>query len=98
METINGSIEIIRGGESIGVVGLRWNPETVPVVLETLHGITALDAVDPEAAPTGRAPAYQWVGVDAENQLVTVYLWPEIAFDETAIGQAIAASLEGGEV
>lgn len=97
-DVVIGSVEIRKHtGESMGVVGQRWTVAAVPVVLETLHGITELEAVEPEAQPTGRVPEAQWTGVDAQNQPVTVMLWADIPFDETAIGKAIAASLAEGQ-
>lgn len=72
------SIEILTAiGESIGYPGVNLTAENVPVVVEALAGITALETVAPEEQPTGRIPEHQWTGKDAKNQSVTVFLWPE---------------------
>lgn len=93
---IHGSVEIVRNDESVGVVGTQWVPEEVPVVLRNLHGIREMAEVEPEKRPTGRTPEHQWTGMDANNQPVDVYLWEDVPFDETVIGQAIAAELAKG--
>lgn len=97
-EPITGSVEILRSNdERTGVVGTEWMPEEVPIVLRNLYGIRNLEAQEPQERPTGRTPEYQWSGVDANNQTVTVLLWEDVPFDETVIGQAIAAELAKGE-
>lgn len=96
---IEGSIEIkTADDQSIGVPGKRWTLDVVPVVLETLQGVTGLTSVTPEQQPTGRTPEAQWTGVDANNQTITVFLWKDIPYEETAIAQAIAAAIAQGEV
>lgn len=98
-DVIVGSIEIkTTDNQSIGVPGTRWTLEAAPMVLETLHGITGMESVEPVQAPTGRTPEAQWTAVDANNQTVTVMLWREIPFEETLIAQAIAAAIIAGEV
>jgi uncharacterized protein YbaA (DUF1428 family) len=95
---ITGSVEIkTTDGQSIGVPGKRWTLEAVPVVLETLHGITGLVSVTPEQQPTGRTPEAQWSAVDANNQTVQVMLWAEVPYEETVVAQAIAAAIAEGE-
>ncbi len=80
MSAIKGSIEVkTADGMSIGVAGTRWTIATVPVVLDTLYGITGLETATPQEQPTGRTPEAQWSGVDANNQDVTVLLWKEIS-------------------
>lgn len=97
-EPMTGSIEIrTHTGESHGLPGQRWTRSAVPVVLETLHGITGMEAVEPEAQPTGRVPEAQWRGVDECNQGVTIFLWRDIPFDETVIAQAIADAIAEGQ-
>ena len=98
-EPIIGSIEIrTTDDQSIGVQGTRWTLDAVPVVLEALHGITGLEEAEPEEQPTGRTPEAQWQGVDANNQDVSVLLWRETPYEETAIAQAIATAIAEGEV
>ena len=95
-ETIQGSVEILRNDERTGVVGAEWVPEEVPIVLRNLHGIRDMAEEEPQERPTGRTPEYQWSGKDASNQDVIVLLWQDVPFDETVIGQAIAAELAKG--
>lgn len=98
-EIIKGSLEIKRADDtSIGVPGERWTLEAVPFVLETLQGVTELVSVPSEAQPTGRTPEAQWTGVDANNQDVTVLLWRDIPYEETAVAQAIAQAIAEGKV
>ena len=98
-EQIAGSIEIrTANNESIGVAGKRWTLEAVPLVLETLYGVTGMECVTPEAQPTGRTPEAQWSAVDANNQTVTVMLWRDIPYEETVVAQAIAADIAEGQV
>lgn len=92
-ETIQGSVEILHNDERTGVVGAEWVPEEVPIVLRNLHGIRDMAETEPQERPTGRTPEYQWSGKDASNQDVTVLLWEDTPFDETAIGKAIAAEI-----
>lgn len=95
---IEGSIEIrTTENMSIGVPGKRWTLDVVPVVLETLQGVTGLVSVTPQAQPTGRTPEAQWTGVDANNQSVEVYLWRDIPYEETAVAQAIAQAIAEGQ-
>lgn len=95
-ETFVGSVEILtHDHESIGIPGQRWSADAVPVVLATLHGITDLREVIPQPQPTGRTPEYQWAGMDAQQQPVTVLLWRDVPYSETAIAQAIAAAIAG---
>lgn len=97
--TIQGSVEIkTTDGQSIGVPGKNWTLEAVPFVLNVLHGITGMESVTPEQQPTNRTPDAQWTAVDADNQSVTVLLWPDIPYDETAVAQAIAAAIAEGQV
>lgn len=96
-DPINGSVEILRGDERSGVVGTEWVVEEVPIVLRNLYGIRDMEAQEPQERPTGRTPECQWSGVDANNQDVEVLLWEDVPFDETAVGQAIAAELAKGE-
>lgn len=93
---IRGSVEIVRGDNSTGVVGTEWVPIEVPIVLRNLHGIRDMGEVEPEQRPTGRTPLHQWTGTDANNQPVVVMLWEDTPFDETAIGKTIAAELAKG--
>lgn len=98
-QPIIGSIEIqTADGISIGVTGARWTLDVVPVVLETLHGITGMASVTAEQQSTGRTPEAQWSAVDANNQSVQVMLWRDIPYEETAVAQAIAAAIALGEV
>ena len=98
-EPIQGSVEIrTANNESIGVAGKRWTLEAVPLVLETLYGVTGMESVTSEAQPTGRTPEAQWSAVDANNQTVTVMLWRDIPYEETAVAQAIAADIAEGQV
>ena len=93
-DAIQGSIEIkTADGLSIGVQGQRWTLEAVPLVLETLHGITGMETVEPEEQPTGRTPMAQWEAVDANNQDVIVLLWEDIPYEATAVAKAIAAAI-----
>lgn len=97
-DVIAGSVEIrTTDNMSIGVPGKRWTLEAVPLVLETLHGVTGLASVTPEQQPTGRTPEAQWSGVDVNNQVVQVFLWRDIPYEETAVAQAIAAAIAQGE-
>lgn len=76
---LEGSIEIkTADGMSLGVPGKRWVLTTVPVVLETLYGITGMKTATPKVQPTGQTPYAQWSAVDARNQQVTVLLWKGI--------------------
>lgn len=97
-EPITGSIEITTADdESLGIPGRRWTLDTVPVVLETLRGITNLEDAEPQQQSSGRTPLAQWTARDANNQDVTVLLWEDTPYEETAIAQAIAAAIaEGG--
>lgn len=98
-DVIVGSIEIkTTDNQSIGVPGSRWTLDAVPIVLETLHGITGMESVEPVQAPTGRTPEAQWSAFDADNQNVMVMLWREVPYEETAIAQAIASAILAGEV
>ena len=98
-EQIAGSIEIrTANNESIGVAGKRWTLEAVPLVLETLYGVTGMTGVGAGQQPTGRTPEAQWSAVDANNQTVTVMLWRDIPYEETVVAQAIAADIAEGQV
>ena len=99
IEITKGSVEIKKADDtSIGVPGERWTLEAVPLVLETLQGVTGLVSVTPETQPTGRIPEAQWSGVDAQNQQIVVMLWRDIPYEETAIAQAIAQAIADGQV
>lgn len=77
-EAFRGSVEIItHDGESRGVPGVRWTPEAVPAVVETVAGITGLVEVEPEPAGSARIPEAAWTGQDAAGFPVTVLLWRE---------------------
>lgn len=94
MDYIEGSVEIrTADGMSIGVPGQRWTLESVPLVLETLQGITAMEPVTPVEQPTGRTPEAQWTALDVDSQAVTVMLWRDIPYDETAVARAIARAI-----
>lgn len=98
MEHFAGGVEILTSdGQSLAVAGRRWMPAVVPAVVEALHGVTGLVASAPETRPTGRTPEAQWTGVDASNQPVTVLLWREDPYAETAIARAIAAAIAEGQ-
>lgn len=72
------SIEIqMASGESVGYPGVNITAETAPVIVAALAGVTKLNEVPAAKQPTGRTPDHQWVGKDANNQDVTVFLWPE---------------------
>ena len=93
-EQILGSVELSwQDGRNASHVGVAWTVDTVPLVLGVLDGLTDFAAVEPTAAPTGRVPEAQWTAIDREGQPLTVRLWPDIPFDETAVGQAIAAAM-----
>lgn len=96
MGQVNGSVEIVSPIDRIGVVGVAWTPEVVPIVVQTLHGITNLESESPERRPTGRTPLNQWSGTDAQGQPVKVLLWEDIPFDETALAKAIASEIAKG--
>lgn len=96
-EAITGSVEIVRNDERTGVVGTEWVPGEVPIVLRNLYGIRDMEPQEPEERPTGRTPEYQWSGLNAENQSVTVLLWRDIPFEETyaaEIGPGLVESEE----
>lgn len=98
MDPFIGGVEILTSsGESLGVAGQRWTPDVVPAVVDALHGVRGLVAGTPEPQQTGRMPQAQWTGVDASNQPVTVLLWKEDPYEETAIAQAIAAAIAEGQ-
>lgn len=93
-EKIRGSIEIVTAdGRSIGLPGVKWSEEAIPVVLEALYGITDTAPETPGKRPSGRIPKGKWKARDMNNQDVEVLLWPEVPFDETLIGKAIAQAL-----
>lgn len=84
MATISGSVEITTASsESTGVPGVAWTVDTVPLVLGVLYGITAIAAVEPTAAPTGRVPEAQWSGTDTQGQPVTIRLWRDVPYADT---------------
>lgn len=71
------SIEIVSStGGSIGYPGVSLTKENVPVVVGALAGITGMASKTPSTQSTGRTPLAQWTGTDAQNQSVTVFLWP----------------------
>lgn len=90
---ITGSIEIQRGSESIGVVGQAWVVADVPIVLGNLHGIKGMKVETPAKQPTGRTPTNQWSGTDAQGRAVRIFLWQDVPFNETSLGQAIARAI-----
>lgn len=93
-EPIKGSVEMLTGDhENVGIPGERWTTDVVPVVLETLYGVTQLVRIAPAAQPTGRTPAAQWNGVNADGQPVTVLLWEDIPYETTAVARAIAQAI-----
>lgn len=72
------SIEIVTAaGESTGYPGTNLTKENVPTVVGALAGIASMAEETPKKQPTGRTPLAQWAGKDAQNQSVTVFLWPE---------------------
>lgn len=95
---MRGSLEIIdNSGDSTGVVGTNWTPETVPVVLGALYGITDVQEAAPTPAESGRVPDGQWTAKDASNQDVIVRLWEDVPFEETyaaEIGPGLVESEE----
>lgn len=79
---MEGSLEIINSsGESMGVVGLDWTADAVPVVVRALYGITDVEEASPTPAQTGRTPDNEWTGKSANNQDVTIRLWSELPFE-----------------
>lgn len=97
-EPTEGSVEVKTASDmSIGVPGKRWTVEVVPLVLETLHGITGMESATPQQAATGRTPDAQWTGVDANNQTVSVLLWRDVPYEETSVANAIAKAIAEGD-
>lgn len=96
-EPIEGSVELWDGDQSLGLSGKRWTLEAVPVVVEAVHGITDIAPVEPTEQPTGRIPDAAWTGTGALGQPVSIYLWADIPYEETAVAQAIAAAIAESE-
>jgi hypothetical protein len=88
---VTGTIEIIIAGESIGRPVYDTEPAAVPIIVAALDQLANVQPVNP---PRDGA-AGEWTATDRLLRPVTVLLHAEPAFDETAIGRALAAGEEG---
>lgn len=94
MDAFSGSVELITAdSESLGVPGVLWTPDVVPVIVGALHGVTDMAPIEPEPQPTGRTPDAAWSGKDRSGRDVAVYLWRDQPYDQTAVAQAIAQAI-----
>ncbi len=87
---VTGTIEIIIAGESIGRPVYDTDPATVPIIVAALDQLTGVEAV----TPPREGVAGEWTATDRLLRPVTLLLHQEPAFDETAIGIALAAGEE----
>lgn len=93
-ETITGSIEILIEGESVGLTVAAATVATVPIVVQAIYGYTNVTPAEPQER-AGRLPLAEWTATTPAQRTARIVLWPEPAFDETAIGRALAAAREG---
>lgn len=86
---IEGTLEVITGGEStaqrVRVSGLA----SIPAVLANNFGVANIIEADPVTVGTVTS-AGAWAGTKG-GKPATARLWVDIPFEETAIGRALAA-------